>query len=262
MALELGVNPDFGKTADDYGRHRAGFPDSIFERLAAFGIGAPGQRVVDLGTGTGTLARGFARRGCEVVGLDPAAPMLDTARALDVEAGVKVEYRVARAEQTGLADAYADVVSAGQCWHWFERPRAAAEVARVLRPDGRVVIAHFDWIPLRGNLVRATEELIERHNPDWKLGRGLGMHPLWLRDLGEAGFRELETFSYDLDVPYPPEAWRGRVRASAGVGGTLAPDAVARFDAEHRELLAIRFPGSPLAILHRVFAVVGRAPGR
>jgi hypothetical protein len=52
------------------------------------------------------------------------------------------------------------------------------------------------------------------------------------------------------------------VRASAGVGGTLPPDAVERFDAEHRELLATRYPGSPLAILHRVFAVVGQAPVR
>lgn len=262
MSVELGLNPDFGKTADDYGRHRAGFPESLYERLTRFGIGVAGQRVVDLGTGTGTLARGFARRGCEVIGIDPSAPMLETARSLDAEAGVKVDYRVGRAEQTGLPDAFADVVSAGQCWHWFERARAAAEVARILRADGRVVIAHFDWIPLRGNVVRATEELIERHNPRWKLGGGLGVHPQWLRDLGEAGFRELETFSYDVDVPYTPEAWRGRVRASAGVGGTLPPDAVARFDADHAALLAERFPGSPLAVLHRVFAVVGRAPAR
>jgi SAM-dependent methyltransferase len=262
VSVELGLKPDFGKTADDYGCHRAGFPDSLYERLAGFEVGVAGQRIVDLGTGTGTLARGFARRGCRAIGIDPSAPMLETARALDAEAGVKVDYRVARAEETGIPDAWADVVSAGQCWHWFERARAAAEVARILRADGRVVIAHFDWIPLRGNVVRATEELIERHNPRWKLAGGLGLHAQWLRDLGEAGFRALETFSYDVDVPYTPEAWRGRVRASAGVGGTLAPDAVARFDAEHRELLATRFPGSPLAILHRVFAVVGRAPVR
>ena len=54
------MQPDFGLTADDYRRHRAGFPDSFFERLEAFGVGRPGQRVVDMGTGAGTLARGFA----------------------------------------------------------------------------------------------------------------------------------------------------------------------------------------------------------
>ena len=51
---------DFGKTAQDYGRYRAGFPSALFDRLATFDIGTTGQRVLDLGTGTGTLARGFA----------------------------------------------------------------------------------------------------------------------------------------------------------------------------------------------------------
>lgn len=256
------MKPDFGCTSEDYARHRAGFPDSLFERLAAHGIGRPGQAVVDLGTGTGSLARGFARRGCRLVGIDPAEAMLAAARRLDAEAGVQVDYRVARAEDTGLPAKAFDVVTAGQCWHWFDRPRAAAEAARILRPDGRLVIAHFDWLPLADNLVQATEELIERHNPAWKMGGGLGVHPLWLRDLGEAGYRELETFSYDLDVPYTPEAWRGRIRASAGVGGSLPPAQVEAFDAALAALLAARFPDSRLRVPHRVFAVLARAPER
>ena len=51
---------DFGRTALDYGRHRAGFPDRFFERLFADRIVAAGDRVLDLGTGTGTVARGLA----------------------------------------------------------------------------------------------------------------------------------------------------------------------------------------------------------
>ena len=186
------MNPDFGATAGDYARHRAGFPPSLFERLATYSIGTPGQSVVDLGTGAGSLARGFATRGCHVTGIDIAEDLLEQARKLDGQAGVTVEYRVAQVEQTGLQDDVADVVSAGQCWHWFDRPKAAAEAARILRPTGSLVIAHFDWIPLAGNMVRATEELIERHNPDWDLGNGLGMYPWWLRDLGEAGYRDLD----------------------------------------------------------------------
>lgn len=69
------MNPDFGLTSKDYARHRAGFPDSLFERLATFGVGIKGQSVVDLGTGTGSLARGFARRDCRVIGIDPAEEM-------------------------------------------------------------------------------------------------------------------------------------------------------------------------------------------
>ncbi|HEU5283078.1 MAG TPA: class I SAM-dependent methyltransferase [Burkholderiales bacterium] len=254
------MQPDFGLTAQDYARHRAGFPDSLFDRLSAFGIGERGQSVVDLGTGTGTLARGFARRGCRVVGIDPSEPLMEQARRLDAAAGVGVEYRIGRAEDTGLPGGSVDVVCAGQCWHWFDRRQAAAEVARILRPEGAIAIAHFDWIPLPGNVVQATESLIELHNPAWKLGGGLGVHPKWLRDLGEAGFRGIETFSYDVAVAYTPEDWRGRIRASAGVGASLPQDKVLEFDQALAQLLATRFPGETLAIPHRVFAVIARAP--
>ena len=256
------TKPDFGATSEDYARHRAGFPDSLFERLAAYGIGKSGQSIVDLGTGTGTLARGFARRGCNVIGIDISDAMVQAARELDAAAGVSVDYRVARAEETGLPDSAFEVVTAGQAWYWFDHSLATAEVARILKPEGILVIAHFDWLPLAGNMVLATEELIERHNPDWKLGGSSGVHPRWLRNLGESGYRGLETFSYDVDAPYTPEAWRGRIRASAGVGASMTAEQVEKFDKELAEMLASRFPGDILQVPHRVFTVIARAPKR
>ena len=95
---------EFGRTASDYARHRAGFPETLFERLTQRGVVAAGERLLDLGTGTGSLARGFARRGLRVTGLDPARPLLDQARRLDDAAGVAVAYVEARAESTGLAE--------------------------------------------------------------------------------------------------------------------------------------------------------------
>ena len=61
----------FGNAADDYATHRAGFPPELVRRLESFGVGAPGQCLVDLGTGTGTLARQFAAKAVEVIGIDP-----------------------------------------------------------------------------------------------------------------------------------------------------------------------------------------------
>jgi SAM-dependent methyltransferase len=247
---------DFGRTAEDYARHRAGFPAELMERLSAYGIGGPGQTVLDLGTGTGSLARLFAARGATVTGLDPAEPLLDQAHRLDQQAGVEITYRTGSAEQTGLPGAAFDVVTAGQCWHWFRAPEAAAEAHRLLRPGGRVVIAHFDWLPVPGNVVAATEQLILAHNPAWALAGGTGLHPRWLTDLRQAGFTGLETFSFDIDVPYPPAAWVGRIRASAGVAASLPPPAVERFSAELTALLADRFPADPLLIPHRVWAAL------
>jgi SAM-dependent methyltransferase len=226
-------------------------------------VARPGERLLDLGTGTGTLARGFARRGLGVTGLDVAAAMLAEASRLDQAAGVAVRHVLAPAEATGLPDESFEVVTAGQCWHWFDRPRAAAEIRRLLVPGGRVVLAAFDWLPLPGSVVAATEALIRRHNPAWKLwklGGGDGLHGGWLVDLSGAGFGAIETFSFDEQVAYSHAAWRGRIRASAGIAASLEAAAVARFDAAHAALLRQDFAAAPLSVPHRCWAATARAP--
>jgi hypothetical protein len=75
-----------------------------------------------------------------------------------------------------------------------------------------------------------------------------------------AGFVNIETLSFDLDAIYTHEAWRGRIRASAGVGASLAPQRVAAFDDELRAMLAERYPEDPMRVMHRVFAAIGVAP--
>ena len=233
---------NFGATAADYGRYRAGFPQRFFKRLFADDWISAGDKVLDLGTGTGTIARGLALRGCLATGLDSEQHLLTEAARLDREAATGVTYVEGRAEATGLPAHSFDVVTAGQCWHWFDRPRTVAEVGRVLVPGGRLIIAHFDWLPMRDNVVAMTEQLVERYNPAWHLGNNSGLYPQWLADVAEGGFAAIETFSFDVDVPYTHEAWRGRMRASAGVGASLAAADVAAFDADLATALADGWP--------------------
>jgi SAM-dependent methyltransferase len=255
--FEFGKGVDFGPTAKDYREFRAGFPDSFFQQLSIRGLARERERALDLGTGTGTLARGLARLNLSVVGVDPAAELIAEARALDRAAGVDVDYVIGRAEALGLRDASFDLATAGQCWHWFDRGLAASELARVLRPGGRLVIAHFDWLPLEGNVVEATEMLILKYNPAWSMSGGTGIYPDWLRDLALAGFSGLETFSYDTELAYGHEAWRGRIRASAGVRASLDERRTREFDQELAGLLHDRFSADPLVVPHRVWAAVG-----
>ena len=257
MTEDFGRSVHFGRTAGDYRAFRAGFPPEFFAELSRRGIAVAGRRALDLGTGTGAVARGLAAMGMDVTGLDPAKPMLVEAAALDREAGIVVEYRVGHAEATALPDAAFDLVTAGQCWHWFDRVAAAMEVRRLLAPGSRVVIAHFDWLPLGDNVVEATEYLIKSFNPRWSMDGGTGIYPQWLADLTGAGFSDLQTFSFDVDQAYTHEAWRGRIRASAGVKATLGKRQVAEFDRLLAERLVEQFPAEPMSVPHRVWAVIG-----
>ncbi|MEM9518653.1 MAG: class I SAM-dependent methyltransferase [Actinomycetota bacterium] len=250
----------FGAAADDYAAHRAGFPRAVFDRLGAFGVGTAGQTAVDLGTGTGTVARQLAARGCTVTGIDPDPRLMAQGATLAAAEAVDVEWREATAERTGLADDVADVVTAGQCWHWFDRQAAVTEAQRILRPGtGRLVLLYLDWIPLPGNAAAATERLIEAHNPAWIMGGGYGMWPQWVPEIQAGGFGGIETFSFDLDIAYRHEAWRGRIRASAGIT-VLDDGAKATFDAELASLLTCDFPDDPISVLHRVWVMVASNP--
>jgi len=253
---------DFGRAAHDYGQHRRGFPDKLFQRLERINVTFAGVRALDLGTGTGTLARALARRGALVTGLDRSMQLMNEARLLDGEAHVEVEYVEGRAEDTGLAAHDFDLISAGQCWWWFDESATLREIERLLKPAGRLLLASFDWLPLPGNVVEATERLIERHNEDWTMGGGDGLHVDWIRSLSRFGFEDLESFSFDVIEPYSHEGWRGRIRASAGVGASLSSEGVERFDHDLATLLTRHYPGEPLDVPHRVFAVTGRLSGR
>lgn len=256
---------DFGKTAPDYATHRAGFPDRLFDELARRGIGGVdgiARPLLDIGTGTGTLARGFAERGMRVTGIDIAPDMLKQAQSLADRDGLElIRFAEGRAEATGQPDDHFDYVTAGQCWHWFDGPAACVEIQRVLRPGGMLTICHFDWLPIPGTVVAATEALILAHAPTWPFAGGTGLYPAWTTVMAEAGFAEIETFSFDVQQIYSHADWRGRIRASAPIGGSMTPDAVADFDAEHARMLAHQFPDDPLMILHRCWAAIARWPG-
>jgi SAM-dependent methyltransferase len=254
------VSIDFNPTAADYSAYRPAFPERLFARLAAMGVGLPGQRVVDLGTGTGALARGLARLGCHVTGVDIADALLGEARRRDSSAGVGIAYRVAPAESTGLPAGCWDVVAAGQCWHWFNRPEAAAEARRLLGRSGCLVICHHDYLSLPGNVCAATEALILQLNPRWSMAGSTGIYPAWTVDAGRAGFERIETFSFDGLITFSHEAWRGRMRTCNGVGASLPPETIAEFDRALEQLLREQFPSETLAVPHRVWAMVARVP--
>ncbi|NOY13525.1 MAG: methyltransferase domain-containing protein [Deltaproteobacteria bacterium] len=248
----------FGKTAKDYAVHRKGFPDLFFENLFQSQIVKVGDKILDIGTGTGTIARGLAKRGCSVIGVDPAIELLQEAKILAETENCKPTFVEGTAENTAMESDQFDLVIAGQCWHWFDGVGASLESKRVLKPNGLVIIAHFDWLPLSGNVVSATEELIEQFNPKWSMGGGTGIYPKWPRHIGEAGFVDIQTNSYDINVIYTPEAWRGRIRASAGVAASLSGDQVEKFDQQLTAMLASEFPDEELIIPHRIFVVTGR----
>lgn len=246
---------DFGTAGDDYRRYRLGYPTSLFEKLLEHQIGIAGQNILDIGTGTGALARTFASKNSQVIGTDIDERMLEQARAMSNDADLNIEYFQSKSEAIDLPSQSQDIVSAGQCWHWFKQKDTAEEVFRLLKPGGKLVIAHYDWIPINGNIVEKTEAMVLKHNPEWPHHSGVGIHTYGLRPLAEAGFKNITTYSYDEPAEYSHEAWRGRMRASNGVI-KMSPETAEVFDGEMTSMLAENFPTEPMQVDHRVFYII------
>jgi SAM-dependent methyltransferase len=94
----------------------------------------PGERVADLGAGTGKFTRLLALTGAQVVAVEPVAAMRE--RLTEILPQVATVAGVA--EATGLPNASVDAVVAAQAWHWFDGPAALAEIERVTGPNGRL----------------------------------------------------------------------------------------------------------------------------
>jgi ubiquinone/menaquinone biosynthesis C-methylase UbiE len=110
---------------------------------------APGTRWLDAACGTGAVALLAADRGADVVGLDFAPVLVETARALAAERGAGVAFEVGDCEDMPLPDESFDAVSS-TCGVMFapDHGAVARELARVTRPGGRIGLA--SWTPEGG----------------------------------------------------------------------------------------------------------------
>ena len=124
----------FGSQAAAYERGRPSYPPEAVDWLLAPTDTWVARDVLDLGAGTGKLTTRLVERGLQVVAVDPIAEMLEMLRT----ALPDTPALLGSAEQIPLLDNAVDAVLVAQAWHWFDQERAVAEIARVLRPGGRL----------------------------------------------------------------------------------------------------------------------------
>lgn len=129
----------------EYEEISRGISDSIAHAVLRLAP-RPGERILDLATGTGWTSRLAARSGAEVVGVDLGPDLVEAARARAQAEGLDIEYQVGDAEDLAFDDASFDAVISTCGIMFATRPEAAAaELARVTRPGGRIALT--TWRP-------------------------------------------------------------------------------------------------------------------
>lgn len=254
--IDNGKEFDWGKIFKDYATYRDIYTELFYEKLHCLDIGRKGQRILDLGTGTGVLPRNMYRYGAEYVGTDISMNQIEEAMRLSRECGMNINWKTCPAENTGFDNDSFDAITAVQCWWYFEQSKIVPEVIRLLKPNGRLVIITVNWLPAEDEVARRTEELVLKYNPEWK-----GAHyqrealtiPSWINE----DFTVETLYTYDDYLRFSRETWAGRIRACRGIGASLSEELVNRFNEEHMTLLSKTTPPE-FKILHQVIISILR----
>ena len=207
----------FGSDPERYDRARPRYPDVLIERIVA---GAPGRSVLDVGVGTGIVARQFRAAGCRVLGVDPDARLAKFAR----RTGVQVE--VSTFEAWEAAGRKFDAVVSGESWHWVDPVAGAAKAAEVLRPGGRLAVFWNTGQPPAG-LDEAFAEVYRRVLPESVLAR-LGRRSIEEAHLAmcakaadgmqaSGAFDEPEQWRFEWTKSYTRDEWLDALLTSGGV---------------------------------------------
>jgi len=234
--IDAGKAFDWGKTSEFYAKYRDIYPDIFYQKVADRGLCVKGQKVLDLGTGTGVLPRNMYKYGAKWTGTDISPEQIEQAKKLAKEAGMDIDFQAVSAEKIDFPSETFDVLTACQCFFYFDHEKVAPEFARILKKDGRLVILYMAWLPFEDELAGKSEDLVRKYNPTWS-GGGETKHPIHVPEVMYDYFDMDYRDEYDLPVHFTKEAWHGRMIACRGVGASLTPDEFAKWEQDHKALL-------------------------
>ena len=245
---------DWGRTSGDYAKFRDIYPPEFYEMILKRGFCTEGQHVLDLGTGTGVIPRNLYRFGAAWCGTDISPEQIEQAKRLAAENGMEIDFRAASAETTDYPDSSFDVVTACQCYWYFDPEKAYPNIARMLKPGGTLLLLYMGWLPYEDAVAGASEDLVRKYNPAWT-GGGDTRHPIIPPECAAEWFTQTESIVFDIPVHFTREGWHGRMRACRGVGASLAPAELNAWDAEHRAMLEQTAPAE-FDVLHYAAAAI------
>ena len=239
---------DWGRTSLDYAKYRDIYPKEFYQKIVDQGLCKRGQTVLDLGTGTGVLPRNLYPYGAKFTGIDVSQHQIAQAIALAERDHMQIQFQCVPAEQCDFAAEAFDVVTACQCFSYFDHETLAPRISRLLKANGIFTVLYMAWLPQEDEIAGKSEELILSYNPSWT-GCGEERHPIVIPDCYKQFFVVEYQEVYDLRVPFTREGWHGRIKTCRGIEASLSKEEVELFDAEHQRFLSDSAP-QEFEILH------------
>jgi len=209
----------FGNVSNEYAQYRDRLPELFYQQLMDHGVDFHGLEVVDLGSGTGLLARDLAKRGACVVGIEPSRELIEHAERLGQSEQVTVHYVEDTAERFKLGRTY-PIFTALRAWHWFERERVLRNVRSHMEANGLLVIIHAAFLP-DSEVAQRTFHVLRNNGIQLKPAgafadakeRRCGFPVAWFEEWERYSFQVNAEWQQDYSLEYTHEAWCGKIRS-------------------------------------------------
>ncbi len=235
-AIDDGKAFDWGRTSADYAKYRDIYPQIFYEKIVHRNLCVKGQNVLDLGTGTGVLPRNMYRFGATWHAADISENQIEQAKKLSDKLGMNIAYQTAAAEDTNFPDDTFDVITACQCFWYFDHEKIMPKLSRMLKKNGRLLLLYMAWLPFEDVIAGASEHLVLKYNPKWTGARET-IHPIQAPDCVYQMFESVYHEEYVVNVPFTRQTWHGRMKACRGVGASLSQEQIKTWEMEHYKLL-------------------------
>ena len=234
--IDNGKPFDWGRASSDYAKYRDIYPREFYEKIHSLGIGISGQKVLDIGTGTGVMPRNMYSYGARFTGTDISENQIAEAKRLAAAECMDIDFFCKSTEELDFPKESFDAITACQCFFYFDHEIAAPKLAEILCKGGKLAVLYMGWLPYEDKVAGTSEELILRYNPRWT-GKGDMRREIFIPEVYSGYFRKLHSEIFDVKVHFTRESWNGRIKACRGIGASLTDDEIAAFEGEHMALL-------------------------
>jgi SAM-dependent methyltransferase len=251
------------QSAAGFYHHRLFYPDRLIRRVIALTGLAPGEAVLDLGTGPGLLAVPFAAAGMAVTAADPEPLMLDAAAAAAQAANVTVSlWQGGSYELTPQMGPYR-LVTIGRAFHWMDRAATLDMLDRIVAPGGAVAFfqdAHPD-VP-ENRWFRTLREISDRYSRDvgHVADRKVGAHRRYEPYLFASAFSQLDGLSVTCRTEITLDEMVGRAYSMSTCAPARLGDRQAAFESDLRAALTPFATDGKFIEIAEMVAMVARRP--
>ena len=163
--IDGGKGFDWGEVSSQYAKYRDIYPQEFYQKILDLGLCEDGQMVLDLGTGTGVLPRNLYSYGAKWIGTDISKEQIQQAQKLSQ--GMDIDYYEKATENIDFPAESFDVITACQCFWYFDHKEVMPNLYRMLKPNGKLLVLYMAWLPYEDKIAGKSEDLVLKYSPKW-----------------------------------------------------------------------------------------------